>query len=181
AGILLRPIGTAVFVQRTILRVPLQVFRDGQWVSQQPYCFKVVKEQATGGSFGDTYADRHLVENLPQTVAFGFDLSRQTLTLGLCLLTPADIMDDDQRQRLPFAFEAHGADLDWNVSPVLASELSLDLRRRPTVRHQYSHKIPALIQVFRRNEFDEVPSSNVLYRSAENPQHCRVGQMNRPI
>src|SRR4030095_10851980 len=114
-------------------------------------------------------------------VAFCFDLCRQTLTLSLRLLTAADIVDDDLCGRLPLPLEAHSADFYRHVSPVLASELGLDLCRPATVCHQYSHTIAATIQIFRRNEFEDVPSSDVLHRSVKDPHHSRVGQMNRPV
>ena len=87
---------------------------------------------------------------------------------------------DDELAELLDSIETDRANLDGYNAAIRAPQCTLYLSRRRSFGQGF-HQCAAVVMEFGRNEIEEVPPGHVRGRSFEHPQHCRIGQMDRPV
>src|SRR5262252_1437366 len=102
------------------------------------------------------------------------------LTLGVYLFSIAEVVDHELTKLL-LSIETDGAELDRYKAPIAALQCALHLSRRRSFGRQGFHQSAAAVIEFGRNEIEEIPTSHIDGGAFEHAQHCRIGQMDRPV
>src|SRR5262245_20424712 len=142
--VLLGLLGEAGFTHRAERRVRPIVFGGQERTLKHSRCFDVVKNQPARWRFGNDHSDRHLFENLLQTIAFAFDLFRPALAFVLHLFPSSQVVEHELSELLS-PIETDRADLDGYCSSIPAAQCALHLSRRRPFGRNGSYECAAMI------------------------------------